>query len=96
VKGLGKTYSTLGTPIFRELATLQKRPVSKSKVELFQSVYFDVIGRMDTPVYKLDNLDIGETIQGPAMVLDDTQTILLDKESEGILATKHFVIRLSD
>ena len=96
MKGLGKTYASLGTPVFKELATLEKKPASTSKAELYQSVYFNGVGRMDTPVYKLDKLDIGETIKGPAMVLDDTQTILLDKDSEGVLTRRQFVIRLSE
>ena len=86
----------MGTPVFKELADLKTTRVDKSKAELHQSVYFDGEGRLDTPVYKLEKLDIGETIQGPAMVLDDTQTILLDRKSEGVLTRRHFVIRLSE
>lgn len=48
----------------------------------------------ETSVYLLDHLEEGDVIDGPAMIIDDTQTILLDPQSEGIIAGKHLVIRL--
>ncbi len=59
-----------------------------------QSVYFEGPGRIDTPVYLLDRLDIGDRIRGPAMVLDSTQTIVLDPDSEATVTKGHLYIEL--
>jgi 5-oxoprolinase (ATP-hydrolysing) len=78
VRGIGKTFDSMGESVYSELETLKKRPVSKGKVDSRRSVYFDGLGRInDTPVHLLDNLEVGDTIEGPGVVIDATQTILL-------------------
>lgn len=39
--------------------------------------YFDGHGRIDTPVYLLDKLDKNARVQGPAVIIDKTQTIVV-------------------
>ena len=76
MRGIGKTFDSLGPSVFSELRTLERRPVDRSSAESPYSVYFDGVGRVDdTPVYLLDKLQVGDVVQGPAMIIDDTQTI---------------------
>ncbi|KAG8801159.1 hypothetical protein FRC16_001167 [Serendipita sp. 398] len=88
VRGLGKTFDTLGDTVHEELKTLNKRNVEKSK--LAHSVFFDGVGRVeDTPVYELPSLKVGDVVEGPAMIIDDTQTIVVIPKSSAIVASRH-------
>jgi 5-oxoprolinase (ATP-hydrolysing) len=43
-----------------------------------RSVYFNGLGRTDTNVYMLDSLLLGQRIQGPALILSSTTTVVVD------------------
>lgn len=95
VRGFGKTFDTLGESAFKELASLSPPPypVGESKVDTRYSVYFEDIGRVDdTPVYQLDQLDMGEKIAGPAMIVDGTQTIVIIPGAEAVTLSRHLLI----
>jgi 5-oxoprolinase (ATP-hydrolysing) len=95
VRGIGKTFDTMGDSVYSELETLKQRPVSREKIDSRHSVYFDELGRVnDTPVYLLDNLEVGETIAGPGVVIDATQTILLIPNSSAVLTSNILYITL--
>jgi len=95
VRGIGKTYDDLGPSVFEEVSSLDTHPVSKSKIDSTHSVYFEERGRLDdTPVYLLPNLEVGEVIHGPAMVIDDTQTIVVDIGAQAVITTQHLFITL--
>jgi 5-oxoprolinase (ATP-hydrolysing) len=58
-------------------------------------VYFDKVGRVnDTPVFLLRKLDIGDVVDGPAMIIDDTQTIVVVPGAKAILTSNHLYITL--
>lgn len=85
----------MGETVYSELGTLKRRPVSKEKVNSRHSVYFDGLGRVDdTPVYLLDNLEVGETVDGPGVVIDATQTIVLIPNSKAVLTSNILYITL--
>jgi 5-oxoprolinase (ATP-hydrolysing) len=94
VRGIGKTFDTLGQSVFSEVANLTATVVnSKEKADSTYSVYFDGVGRVDeTPVFLLNSLDVGDAIDGPAMVIDDTQTIVLVPGARAVLTSKHLYI----
>ena len=95
VRGIGKTFDSLGESVYSELETLKQRPVSKDKIDSSHSVYFDGLGRVnDTPVYLLDNLEVGDMIEGPGVVIDATQTILLIPGSKAVLTSNILHIAL--
>jgi 5-oxoprolinase (ATP-hydrolysing) len=59
------------------------------------SVYFDKIGMMEkTPVYVLTPLRVGTEVSGSAVVIDDTQTILVTPEAREVVTTRGFCIAL--
>jgi 5-oxoprolinase (ATP-hydrolysing) len=59
-------------------------------------VYFDQVGRLDdTPVFLLDRLDVGDVVEGPAMIIDDTQTIVVVPAAKAVLTSRHLYITLA-
>ncbi|QRV95664.1 5-oxoprolinase [Ceratobasidium sp. AG-Ba] len=97
VRGIGKTFDTLGPSVFEELKTLKATPVNVQKSQdRTHNVYFEGLGRVDTPVFILENLQVGEVVSGPAMIIDKTQTIVLDPRSETTITRNHLYISLKD
>lgn len=95
VRGIGTTFDSLGPSVFSELKTLQKTPVDRTSADSTHAVYFDGVGRVrDTPVFLLERLAVGDVVQGPAMIIDDTQTIVLIPGAEAVLCRKHLYITL--
>lgn len=63
-------------------------------MDAFHSVYFDQ-GRVDkTPVFKLEKLDLGDEIVGPAVILDETQTVVVVPNAKVLVTSGHLVIEL--
>lgn len=97
VRGIGKTFDSLGESVYSEVARLEKQAVDpKVQRNSTYSVYFDGLGRVDdTPVYILDHLRVGDQVEGPAMIIDDTQTIVLVPGATGLLTSKHLYVTLN-
>ncbi|KAI0698026.1 5-oxoprolinase [Cytidiella melzeri] len=95
VRGIGKTFDSLGESVFEEVEKLTAKAVDPKKAEASHSVYFDGVGRVDdTPVFLLPSLETGDRLEGPAMIIDDTQTIVLIPGATATLTSKHFYITL--
>lgn len=47
---------------------------------------------MDTPIYKLTDLVVGEEAKGPAMLADGTQTIVVPPNTKAVVLETHVVI----
>ncbi|KKY27756.1 putative 5-oxoprolinase (atp-hydrolysing) [Diplodia seriata] len=59
-------------------------------------VYFEQHGWVDAPVFQLNGLDVGSKVSGPALILDDTQTIVLTPNAEAAVHADKLVIDLTD
>ena len=71
--------------------------IDEQKKETTASVYFDSVGRVDnTPVYQLPTLDVGSVVEGPAMILDDTQTIVVIPGARATVTKNHLYITIQD
>ncbi|CDR88707.1 related to 5-oxoprolinase [Sporisorium scitamineum] len=96
VKGVGKSFDSLGQTVLAEYRDLfgQGKGKSANEVEKLatRKVYFDQQGRLDTPVIKLDQLQHGTTIKGPAILVDQTQTILVEPQCEAHLTSQAVLI----
>ncbi|KAJ3717870.1 5-oxoprolinase [Lentinula raphanica] len=108
VRGIGKTFDSLGESVYDEIEHLQSSNSIKAvnsadssfkpeKADTTWSVYFEEpVGRVDdTPVFKLEKLDVGDEVHGPAMVIDDTQTIVIIPGAKAVVTSKHLYITLS-
>ncbi|KAL4975142.1 Hydantoinase B/oxoprolinase-domain-containing protein [Aspergillus desertorum] len=60
-----------------QLSEAQMRDITSSP-DLVTKTFFDgQKARVDTPVYKLDNIEKNSRIHGPAIIIDNTQTIVV-------------------
>lgn len=84
------------TPFSASSASSTSTPPSqKQKHTTTNSVYFEEAGgRVDAPVYKLEDLEVGDKVPGPAIIIDATQTIVLDPRSEAVVTSQHLFITL--
>jgi len=82
--------------VYAEVSRLTQRRVDPhTNTDSTYSVYFDRVGRVDdTPVFLLDRLAVGDVVEGPAMIIDDTQTIVVVPGAKGVLTSKHLYITL--
>ncbi|KZT03038.1 5-oxoprolinase [Laetiporus sulphureus 93-53] len=95
VRGIGKTFDSLGESVFAEISKMEQRAVDRKKADTTWNVYFDQLGRVDdTPVYLFHSLAVGDVIEGPAMIIDNTQTIVLIPGARAVLTSKHLYITL--
>jgi 5-oxoprolinase (ATP-hydrolysing) len=91
VRGIGKSFYNIEKTVDQQLATLERRAVDDSKVHSRAKVYYEG-GRLDTPIYKLADLDVGDEIKGPAMLADGTQTIVVTPKATAVVIDTHVVI----
>lgn len=95
VRGIGKTFDSLGESVYSEVERLAINPVQHSQAASTSSVYFDKVGRVpDTPVFLLEQLKVGDEVTGPAMIIDDTQTIVVVPKAKAVLCSKHLHVTL--
>ena len=95
VRGIGKSSQGLEDSVDEQLKTLVPKDVNDAKKHATSQVYFEG-GRQETPIYKLEDLDIGDRIRGPAILADGTQTIVVTPEATAIIIKTHVVINLGD
>ncbi|KAH3666270.1 hypothetical protein OGAPHI_004459 [Ogataea philodendri] len=78
-----------------ELASSNKLvSVSKDKVQFVKTTFWGK-DHLDTPVYRLEELEIGTQIKGPAIVADGTQTNVIPPKSIATVLESHLVIELA-
>lgn len=98
VRGIGKSFDSLGQTVLQEYRSLfpdgQAKPIDLDKVQKLavRNVYFDNQGRLETPIIKLDQLEHGSRINGPAILVDQTQTILLEPNCVANLTSQAVLI----
>ncbi|KAK4499589.1 hypothetical protein PRZ48_010107 [Zasmidium cellare] len=91
VRGVGSSgVNQKQTPPTKELALAKTipRPASTS---VSQNVYVDGSSG-DTPVCRLDNIQKGSTISGPAILIDATQTIFIEPSFTAYILDSHVVL----
>ncbi|KAG5943332.1 hypothetical protein E4U60_006750 [Claviceps pazoutovae] len=91
VRGIGKSFRHKERTVDQQLRTIQRHEVRAEKQHCIQEVYFDG-GRRRTPVYKLEGLDVGTVIKGPAMLADGTQTIVVTPGTEALTTETHVIL----
>ncbi|KAL4967002.1 Hydantoinase B/oxoprolinase-domain-containing protein [Aspergillus stella-maris] len=58
------------------------------------NMYFKGVGYQMSPVYRLEQLKIGNIIKGPALIIDNTQTIIITPDAKASILTSHVIIDL--
>lgn len=96
VRGIGKSFEGLEKTVDRQLKDITAKDISSNDKEYGRrSVYFEE-GRVDTPIYKLEDLDNGDRIKGPAILADGTQTIVVTPGASALLIDTHVVINIGE
>lgn len=97
VRSIGKGADLQLTSPFDELRRVQASPpTTPVQPREMTKVYFENQGWMHTGLYFLGDLPIGTRIQGPAMVVDKTQTIVLDPGSAAVVLPEHVILEILD
>ncbi|KAG6005826.1 hypothetical protein E4U21_007598 [Claviceps maximensis] len=91
VRGIGKSFRHKEKTVDQQLKEIKRHEVPADKQHSVNEVYFDG-GRRQTPVYKLEGLDVGTVIKGPAMLADGTQTIVVPPGTEALITETHVIM----
>lgn len=93
VRAIGQCVNEpLQSPI-AELRVLQT--LAEPKHGTLKPVYFQEVGWYDTPIFNLNLLATGTRVSGPALIMDDTQTLVLSPDSIATILTDTVVINLT-
>lgn len=95
VRGIGKSFEGLEKTIDDQLKEATPKDVARNKMHSTSKVYFEG-GRVDTPIYKLTDLSVNDRINGPAILADETQTLLITPGSIALVTATHVVINIGD
>lgn len=97
VRSVGKGADLKLTSPFDELRRVQSSPPpTPVQPGSMTKVYYENHGWTDTGLYFLADLPVGTRIQGPAMVVDKTQTIVVDLSSAATILPEHLILEILD
>ncbi|KAK0638822.1 Hydantoinase B/oxoprolinase-domain-containing protein [Cercophora newfieldiana] len=91
VRGIGRSFQYEEKSVDEQLKVVERREASAEKKHSQAKVYFEA-GRVDTPIYKLSDLKVGSVVNGPAMLADGTQTIVVTPKSTALVLETHVII----
>ena len=74
-----------------ELALLKSRH-PPTKPSTWRDVYFPAVGQIKTPVYDLGLLSAGTQVEGPCLIVDNTQTLLVGSKSTATILSAMVVL----
>ncbi|KAL8936435.1 MAG: hypothetical protein Q9211_004194 [Gyalolechia sp. 1 TL-2023] len=94
-RGIGKSYEGPDKTVDQQLKDIRPKDLDKEKRYGASAVYFEG-GRQETPIYKLEDIDVGDRIQGPAILADGTQTIVVPPGSTALIIETHVVINIGE
>jgi 5-oxoprolinase (ATP-hydrolysing) len=95
-RGIGKTFEGLEKTVDQQLKAIKPKDLAKGEKKFgTKQVYFEG-GRQETPIYKIEDLAVGDRIQGPAMLADGTQTIVVTPGASALLINTHVIINIGE
>lgn len=95
VRAIGRSSNASSAQTLEEELGFPFRPV-KSGIATTRPVTFRLLGTVETPVCELQFLQPGESVKGPAMLIDNTQTIVVSPGSVAKVLANHVVIDISN
>ena len=93
VRGIGKSFSNAQSTVHQQLQEIgpKARKIDRQGCFRTDHVYFEG-GRHETPVFKMERMSIGDRTDGPAILADGTQTIVVPPGSSALMIETHVVI----
>ncbi|KAG2414843.1 5-oxoprolinase [Aspergillus terreus] len=99
VRGIGargRQGPSDGNRLGKELRNSHCHKVSVDTAERLTKVYFQGTGNTPTPIFRLHNLSPNTAIPGPAIIIDQTQTLVIAPDAEARVLTSHVVIDVKE
>jgi 5-oxoprolinase (ATP-hydrolysing) len=94
VRGIGQSGDDISESPYEELSLIEKFNVAKGSEDGRSSVYFAQTGWVETPIYRLGSLKPGCIMQGPAIIIDNTQTIVVEPLVKATILSRHVILDL--
>ena len=96
VRAVGRTFDSLGPSVLAEHAAQGTRYAHAKALDTASQrpVYFDGEGRLPTPIVRLKDLSAFEYVPGPAILIDETQTILVEPRCIAHILTQAVLIEI--
>ncbi|KZF20131.1 5-oxoprolinase [Xylona heveae TC161] len=95
-RGIGQSFKGLEKTVDQQLKEIKINDLGPNEKRYgTNSVYFEG-GRQETPIFKLDDLNVGDRIKGPAIIADGTQTIVVTPIASALVIDTHVVINIGD
>ena len=94
-RGIGKSFEGMTKTVDTQLQKIKPKDLGDGKRYAVSQVYFEG-GRRETPIYKLEDLETGDRIQGPAIIADGTQTIVVTPGATALLIETHVIINIGE
>jgi len=95
-RGIGKTFEGLEKTVDQQLNDIKVKDISKENKQFDKRpVYFEG-GRQDTPIYKIQDIEVGDKITGPAILADETQTIVVTPGASALMIETHIIINMGE
>jgi 5-oxoprolinase (ATP-hydrolysing) len=95
-RGIGKTFEGLEKSVDQQLKEITPKDVSGDAKRYDSRKVFFEGGRQDTSIYKLEDLEVGDRIKGPAIIADGTQTIVVTPGASALVIKTHVVINIGE
>ena len=95
VRGIGKSFGGLEKTVDQQLQEITVRDLKDDKRHGTSKVYFEG-GRLDTPIYKLEDLAVGDRVKGPAILADGMQTLVVSPGATALVTGTHVVINIGE
>ncbi|GAW00676.1 hydantoinase B oxoprolinase [Lentinula edodes] len=92
VRGVARSGAPEQTSPYRELEKLTTREAEVLERCQKKRVYFDITGWTDTVVVPLEDICPGEQVPAPAIIFDQTQTILVEPGYIATATSKHIIL----
>lgn len=93
VRGIAKGRTIPPTDILKELEFQVNQSIEQQGVT--SRSYFKIRGWQATAVLQLSTLQPGDTVEGPAILIDNTQTIIIVPDTTGRILKEHVVLHIS-
>ena len=95
-RGIGKTFEGLEKTVDQQLKEIKPKDLNGDEKRYDTRKVFFEGGRQDTSVYKLEDLEVGDRIKGPAIIADGTQTIIVTPGASALIINTHVVINIGE
>ncbi|ETI25000.1 hypothetical protein G647_04370 [Cladophialophora carrionii CBS 160.54] len=95
VRGIGKSFRGMSKTADQQLKDIKPQDVAPEKAHSTAKVYFEG-GRQDTRIYKLEDLEVGARVAGPAIIADGMQTIIVTPGASALVIETHVVINIGE